>query len=105
MISLVLVDPGGSGLVISLFVAAAAGIALTWRARGFDRRWIFPAVVMALNIPHAVLLWHGSNAELGRHSLELSVSTRLALWAIVLLLTDEWLRTRADTADDMILRS
>jgi hypothetical protein len=93
-----LVDPGSAGLLLVLAVVAGAGIVVTRRRHGYDRRWTLPLVVLAVNIPHVLIVWHGSTAELGRHSLALSVSTRLALWALVLLVGDRWLTDRAQSS-------
>jgi hypothetical protein len=38
-------------------------------------------------------VWHVSDAEIGRHSLALSISTRIALWVLALLLVDRALLT------------
>jgi hypothetical protein len=97
-VTLVVIDPGGAGLVLSLTAMAAVGVTLERRRRGYDRRWTVPLLVLALNVPHVLLVWHGSNAELGRHSLEISITTRLALWALTFLLADHWLAERRDTS-------
>jgi 4-amino-4-deoxy-L-arabinose transferase-like glycosyltransferase len=96
-VTLLIIDPGSAGLVLCLAGFALAGLVLEWRRRGYDRRWTIPLVVLALNVPHVFLVWHGSNAELGRHSLELAISARLALWALALLLVDRWLADRDES--------
>jgi hypothetical protein len=53
-----------------------------------------PAIVLAVDVPHLLLVWHGAPAELGRVGLELAVSARVALWALVLFLADATIATR-----------
>jgi hypothetical protein len=98
VVELVLVDPGGAGMFLLLLGAVGTGVVIGLRRWGYDSRWTLPLVVLAVNVPHVMVIWHGSPAELGRHSLALSVSTRLALFMLALFLIDRWLAHRAEAA-------
>jgi hypothetical protein len=69
--------PAGVQLLVLLAALAAASMAL--RRRGaITRFWTLPAALVALAVPHALVVALGDTSELSRHALLLIVSVRLA---------------------------
>jgi hypothetical protein len=83
-----LVDSGNGGLLLFLVAGVGVAVAVSWRRDGFDSRWAVPLVILGVDVAQIVVVWHGSPAELGRHSLALSVSARVALWILAFLVVD-----------------
>ncbi len=80
------------------WAAAAAMIAVTvaavWKRSRPDSRWLIVALVIALAYPHALIVWHGDAAEVGRHSITVNMQLRLGLWMLIWLAADEvWTRS------------
>jgi hypothetical protein len=83
-----LFDPGHAGMVVLLLAVVALATAHEWRERGFDRRWGLPLLVLGLQIPTLLLIWHTSTAELGRLALPSALILRITLFAQLALLVD-----------------
>jgi hypothetical protein len=56
--------------------------------------WTVPLLVLASTIPHALLVWDGDDASMGRHALILAVLLRVALFLLSLMLVDAYLQSR-----------
>jgi|GEM_PF-2074288 len=75
-------------------VALIGGGMMVVRSR-FQPRRLIPWAVLALAWPHAIIVWHGDAAEIGRHSITVSAQLRLALWMIAGTTADTlWQRWR-----------
>jgi hypothetical protein len=77
-------------LWLAVIVAAAAWLASRGMARPL---WLIPAAATLLQLPHAVVVWHGDTNEIARHALTVSVVTRLGLLVLTIFLVDaalEW---------------
>jgi hypothetical protein len=81
-------DPGQAGMVVLLLALVVLATAHEWSGRGFDRRWRLPLLVLALQLPTLLLIWHSSTAELGRLALPSALILRIALFAQLALLVD-----------------
>ena len=77
---------------IAAVIAAAAWLARLGMARPV---WLVPAVATLLQLPHAVIVWHGDTIEIARHALTASVVTRLGLLVLSIFLVDAALDWRA----------
>lgn len=79
--------PSVAAVVVWLAVVIAAA---AWLARlGLARPvWLVPAIATLLQLPHAVITWHGDTNELARHALTVSVVTRLGLLLLSIFLID-----------------
>jgi len=62
-----------------------AALALTAGAR---RVWLVPAVALAVQVPHALVVYHGDTLEVPRHAILVAITTRLALLLLLLLALD-----------------
>lgn len=96
--------PGALGTVVyppsvaAVLVWLAAVIAaVVWLARlGMARPlWLIPGAAVLLQLPHAVIVWHGDTWEIARHALTVSVVTRLGLLVLSIFLVDAALERRA----------
>jgi hypothetical protein len=74
----VVFPPGGGQLLLLLAAVAAASIALRRRGAG-TRFWTLPAALVALAVPHALVVTLGDTSELTRHALLLGVTVRVAV--------------------------
>ncbi len=74
-----LFGPGQAGVVVFVFVGVVGLTAWEWRRRGADRRWTIPLVVLGLQIPALIAVYHSSTAELGRLALPSAVLIRITL--------------------------
>lgn len=91
-------DPGNSGTVVTALAAVLAATAYRWRRAGWDRRWLVPAAMVALQWPALTVVWHASTAELGRLALVSAILLRIGLVVQGALLAEAWLADRdADT--------
>ena len=70
---------------LAVIIAAAACLARLGLARPL---WLVPAVATLLQLPHAVVVWHGDTNEIARHALTVSVMTRLGLLVLTIFLVD-----------------
>jgi hypothetical protein len=77
---------------LAVVIAAAAWLARLGLARPI---WLVPAVAVLLQIPHAVIAWHGDSNDLARHGLTAAVVTRLGLLVLSIFLIDTVLERRA----------
>lgn len=69
-----------SGLIV--------GLSLTVALRTGNTILVVPLVLILLTYPHAVIIWHGDAAEVGRHALQVGVHFRLGLWLLIIYLLD-----------------
>jgi hypothetical protein len=77
---------------LALVIGATAWLARLGLARPL---WLVPAVATFLQLPHAVVIWHGDTNEIARHALAVSVVTRLGLLVLSIFLVDAALERRA----------
>ena len=89
----VVYPPTVVAVLVWLAVVIAAAGWLVWRRRA-RRIWLVPAVATLLQLPHAMLVWHGDTIETARHALTVSVVTRLGLLVLSILLIDAALEGR-----------
>jgi hypothetical protein len=76
---------------LAVVIAAAAWLASLGMARPV---WLVPAAATLLQLPHAVVAWHGDTNEIARHALTVSVMTRLGLLVLSIFLIDAVLERR-----------
>jgi hypothetical protein len=73
----------------AMSIVLLAGLA----ALGLGRAvWTIPLFVLLSSIPHAIILWDGSDTSIGRHALLLAVWLRLSVFIALLFVLDGWLR-------------
>jgi hypothetical protein len=82
---------------LAVVIAAAVWLASLGMARTL---WLVPAAVTLLQLPHAVVVWHGDTNEIARHALTVSVMTRLGLLMLSIFLIDAALERRTLSAVD-----
>ena len=63
----------------------ALGVALTAGAR---RVWLVPAFALGVQLPHALVVYHGDTLEIPRHAMLVAITTRLALLLLAILVLD-----------------
>lgn len=86
----------GLGLIAALALTGLA--ALLGRAR---RVWLVPAGLVALQAPHAFLVYHGDTLEIARHAIVMAIMTRLGIMLMILFAAQgllEWALERRRTA-------
>lgn len=79
---------------LAIAAAAAAAVAL---AAGPSRTWLVPIGAIALQVPHAVLVYHGDTLEIPRHAVVMAVTVRLGILLLAILVAGrlvEWLVER-----------
>ncbi|HVE69346.1 MAG TPA: hypothetical protein VNB64_12275 [Solirubrobacteraceae bacterium] len=69
----------------------AVAVALTAGAR---RVWLVPAAALALQVPHALVVYHGDTLEVPRHAMLVAITSRLALLMLALMVLDRVLELR-----------
>ena len=69
----------------------AAAVALTAGAR---RVWLVPVVALAVQVPHALVVYHGDTLEVPRHAMLVAITSRLALLMLALMVLDRVLELR-----------
>jgi hypothetical protein len=84
-------------VLLGLAVALGA-TACRLLAGGRDRRWTLPLVLLVLQLPALVAVWHASATELGRLGLPSALLVRLAVLLQLALLLDAWLGERRQAA-------
>lgn len=87
--------PASASLLLA-WAAAAIVAAVGFAAMGARRWvWVVPLLGLISAPPHGVVLWDGSDTNIGRHALLLAVFFRLSLILMTLFLADEALRRRS----------
>jgi hypothetical protein len=82
----------GSLSVLGLMAAAGlAGIAVAATQRRVDRFSLIPIVLLALAVPHTILVWDGDAMEIGRHGILDGVEIRLGLWLMLIAVVDAFI--------------
>jgi hypothetical protein len=73
----------GDGALIWLAVVSGIGLAaaLVGRAR---RTWLVPIGLILLEIPHALLVYHGDTLEIPRHAILMAIMLRLGVLLLAL---------------------
>jgi hypothetical protein len=95
-----LFHPNEAGNVLFALALAVGGTLWAWRRGGPDGRWAVPLVVLALQVPALILVWHSSTSELGRLALPSALIVRLTLILQLGLLVERWLRPEPAGAGD-----
>ncbi|MDQ6914322.1 MAG: hypothetical protein M3155_00750 [Actinomycetota bacterium] len=67
-----------------LLVVGLAAL-VVWRWRGASRTWLVPVAALALQVPHAIVVYQGDTLEIPRHAILVAVTTRLAIVLLALL--------------------
>jgi hypothetical protein len=67
-----------------LAIASAAALAAAL-AGGARRTWLVPAGVILLQLPHALLVYHGDTLEVARHAIVMAIMLRLGILILALL--------------------
>jgi hypothetical protein len=68
---------------------------MTRSTRRVDRRWVLPGLLVASTIPHALLVFHGTPLELGRHGAVMSLVLVMSCWWMIALAIDTRLTAEA----------
>jgi hypothetical protein len=77
------------GTVAWVVAAGALGAAaLAWSVRRRDWRAVVPLGLIAVAVPHALVVWHGDTSSLERHAVAVGIQLRLAVWMLLLVLAD-----------------
>jgi hypothetical protein len=85
--------PSVIALIVWFAVLVAAAAWLAWR-RAARAIWLVPAAALLLQFPHALIVWNGDSTEVPRHALLVSVTTRLGLLLLSILVVDALLERR-----------
>jgi hypothetical protein len=88
--------PSNAGLLLGWAIAVAALAVALFELR--RRTWLVSTVLIASTLPHAVVIWTGDDASIGRHALLLAVYLRLALILLSVQLLDAYLVDRREAA-------
>ena len=67
-----------------LVIASAAAVAAAF-AGGARRTWLVPVGVILLQLPHALLVYHGDTLEVARHAMVMAIMLRLGILMLALL--------------------
>jgi hypothetical protein len=70
---------------LGLLALAAAWLARLGRARP---SWLVPAGALVLQIPHALVVWHGEPLDMPRHALSTGVLTRASLLILTIFVVE-----------------
>jgi hypothetical protein len=85
--------PSVAALGVWAVVLLLVGAWLAWR--GAARTvWAVPGVALALQLPHAAIVWNGDAVEIARHALLVGVMTRASLLLATIFLADAALQLR-----------
>jgi hypothetical protein len=90
-----LFHPGEAGNVLLALALAVGGTLWAWRRDGADGRWAVPLVVLGLQVPALILVWHSSATELGRLAMPSALLVRMVLILQLGLLVERGLAGRA----------
>ena len=88
-----LVYPRDSQDVYFWLVVIGLGSAAVALSAGARRAWLVPAFALAVQVPHALVVYHGDTLEVPRHAMLVAITTRLALLILALLALDRALET------------
>ncbi len=80
--------PRGSQDVWFWIVVVCVAALAAWRFLGARRFWLVPAVALALQVPHAVVVYQADTLEIPRHAVLVAVMTRLSLLLLALFALD-----------------
>jgi len=69
-------------------------VAFAVAARKVGPTWLVPLALILFTYPHAIIVWHGDTAEIGRHALQVGVHSRLGLWIALVFVADLFLAER-----------
>lgn len=83
-----LVYPRDAQDVYFWLVVVGLGAAAVALRLGGTRVWWVPAVALVLQVPHALVVYHGDTLEVPRHAMLVAITTRLALLMLALLVLD-----------------
>ena len=67
------------------FLVVAVGALALWRWRGASRTWLVPVAALALQVPHAIVVYQGDTLEIPRHGILVAVTARLGILLLALL--------------------
>jgi hypothetical protein len=56
-----------------------------WLWRGASRSWLVPVAALALQVPHAIVVYQGDTLEIPRHGILVAVTARLGIVLLALL--------------------
>jgi hypothetical protein len=93
-----LFHPGEAGNVLLALAVALGGTLWAWRRDGPDGRWAVPLVVLGLQLPALILVWHSSTTELGRLAMPSALLIRMVLVLQLSLLVERWVAGRSALA-------
>jgi hypothetical protein len=91
-----------SSAVFALLGVTVVGGAVTARVAGAARWWIVPTAGLAMQVPHAVVVWHGDTLDVARHALVLGLSLRLCALLLALFAVSAWLDWRDGPSSRMV---
>jgi hypothetical protein len=83
----VVYPPSVAALAAWALVLLVVGTWLAWRGAA-RAMWAVPGVALALQLPHAAIVWNGDAVEIPRHALLVGVMTRASLLLATILLAD-----------------
>jgi hypothetical protein len=73
-----------AGVYAWLAVVGLAAAAV-WRGLGARRVWLVPVGALALQVPHAIVVYHGDTLEIPRHAILVAITSRLGILLLALL--------------------
>jgi hypothetical protein len=71
--------------VFRWLVIASAAAVVAALAGGARRTWLVPVGVILLQLPHALLVYHGDTLEVARHAIVMAIMLRLGILMLALL--------------------
>jgi hypothetical protein len=76
------------------FLVVGVGALVIWRWRGASPAWLVPVAALALQVPHAVVVYQGDTLEIPRHAILVAVTVRLAILLLAVLAIGRLLEPR-----------
>ena len=89
-----LIYPRSAQDVYFWLIVIGLGAGIVALRLGARRVWLVPAAALAVQVPHAMVVYHGDTLEVPRHAMLVAITTRLALLILAVLALDRALEAR-----------